>query len=103
DQRPRLRAGHRDRCAGAHPQQCGGPGSLPGHVADGVLSTAMAEPILLIRDLHAYYGKSHVLHGVDLDVRKGEIVSLLGRNGVGRAPTVMAAMGRVSTEVCGRY
>lgn len=39
----------------------------------------MAEAILVIRDLHAYYGKSHVLHGVDLDVNKSEIVSLLGR------------------------
>lgn len=58
----------------------------------------MAEPILVIRDLHAYYGKSHVLHGVDLDVNKGEIVSLLGRNGVGRSTTVKAAMGMVVAE-----
>ena len=36
------------------------------------------EPLLAVRDLHAYYGKSHVLHGVDLHIRKGEIVSLLG-------------------------
>ncbi len=58
----------------------------------------MAEAILSIRDLHAYYGKSHVLHGVDLDVREGEIVSLLGRNGVGRSTTVKAAMGMVVAE-----
>jgi branched-chain amino acid transport system ATP-binding protein len=58
----------------------------------------MAEAILSIRDLHAYYGKSHVLQGVDLDVREGEIVSLLGRNGVGRSTTVKAAMGMVVAE-----
>ncbi len=52
--------------------------------------------LLEIRDLHAYYGKSHVLHGVNLDVQQGEIVSLLGRNGVGRSTTVKAAMGLVS-------
>jgi branched-chain amino acid transport system ATP-binding protein len=51
--------------------------------------------LLEIRDLHAYYGKSHVLHGVNLDVGEGEIVSLLGRNGVGRSTTVKAAMGLV--------
>ena len=51
--------------------------------------------LLEIRNLHAFYGKSHVLHGVDLVVNKGEIVSLLGRNGVGRSTTVKAAMGQV--------
>jgi len=43
--------------------------------------------MLEVRDLHAFYGKSHVLHGVSLDVREGEIVCLLGRNGVGRSTT----------------
>lgn len=52
--------------------------------------------LLQIRDLHAFYGKSHVLHGVNLRVGEGEIVSLLGRNGVGRSTTVKAAMGQVS-------
>jgi branched-chain amino acid transport system ATP-binding protein len=52
--------------------------------------------ILDIRNLHAYYGKSHVLHGVDLHVGKGEIVSLLGRNGVGRSTLVKSVMGQVS-------
>jgi branched-chain amino acid transport system ATP-binding protein len=51
--------------------------------------------MLEVRDLHAYYGKSHVLHGVDLDVGEGEIVSLLGRNGVGRSTTCRAIMGLV--------
>mgnify|MGYP006286285005 CR=1 FL=1 len=52
--------------------------------------------LLEISELHAYYGKSHVLHGVNLQVGEGEIVSLLGRNGVGRSTTVKAAMGQVS-------
>jgi branched-chain amino acid transport system ATP-binding protein len=52
--------------------------------------------MLEVRDLHAFYGKSHVLHGVSLDVREGEIVSLLGRNGVGRSTTVKAIMGQVA-------
>ncbi|PWF43950.1 ABC transporter ATP-binding protein [Massilia glaciei] len=52
-------------------------------------------PILHISNLHAYYGKSHILHGVDLHIDKGEIVSLLGRNGAGRSTLVKAAMGQV--------
>jgi branched-chain amino acid transport system ATP-binding protein len=51
--------------------------------------------MLEVRDLHAYYGKSHILHGVHLDVGKGEIVSVLGRNGVGRSTTIKAIMGMV--------
>ncbi|QDZ27807.1 ABC transporter ATP-binding protein [Noviherbaspirillum sp. UKPF54] len=51
--------------------------------------------LLEIKDLHAYYGKSHVLHGVDMHVGEGEIVSLLGRNGVGRSTTVKSTMGQV--------
>ena len=51
--------------------------------------------MLKIQDLHAYYGKSHVLHGVTMEVRPGEIVSLLGRNGSGRSTTVKAIMGLV--------
>jgi branched-chain amino acid transport system ATP-binding protein len=51
--------------------------------------------MLEVRDLHAYYGKSHILQGVDLTVGEGEIVSLLGRNGVGRSTTCKAVMGLV--------
>ncbi len=51
--------------------------------------------MLDVKDLHAYYGKSHILHGVHLNVGKGEIVSLLGRNGVGRSTTIKAIMGQV--------
>ncbi len=56
----------------------------------------MSEPMLQVRELHACYGKSHVLHGVDLAVGSGEIVSLLGRNGVGRSTTAKAIMGLVA-------
>jgi branched-chain amino acid transport system ATP-binding protein len=51
--------------------------------------------VLEVRDLHAFYGKSHILHGVNLTVGDGEIVSLLGRNGVGRSTTIKAVMGMV--------
>lgn len=51
--------------------------------------------ILDVRALHARYGKSHILHGVDMHVNEGEIVSLLGRNGVGRSTLVKAVMGQV--------
>lgn len=53
---------------------------------------------LEVTDLHAYYGKSHILHGVTLQVAEGEIVSLLGRNGVGRSTTCKAIMGLVAPE-----
>jgi len=54
--------------------------------------------MLQVRDLHAYYGQSHILHGIDLDVGEGEIVSLLGRNGVGRSTTCKAIMGLVPPQ-----
>jgi branched-chain amino acid transport system ATP-binding protein len=54
--------------------------------------------LLEIKDLNAFYGKSHVLHGVDMIVNQGEIVSLLGRNGVGRSTTIKAAMGQVEAK-----
>lgn len=52
--------------------------------------------MLEVRDLHAFYGKSHVLHGVRFDVRPGEIVALLGRNGSGRSTCAKAIMGLVA-------
>lgn len=54
--------------------------------------------MLQIRDLHGYYGKSHILQGIDLDVGKGEIVSLLGRNGVGRSTMIKAVMGEIAPQ-----
>ena len=54
--------------------------------------------MLKVQDLHAYYGKSHVLHGVNFEVQPGEIVALLGRNGSGRSTTAKAIMGLVHAE-----
>jgi branched-chain amino acid transport system ATP-binding protein len=54
--------------------------------------------MLQLKGLHAYYGKSHILHGVDMKVGEGEIVSLLGRNGSGRSTAVKAIMGLVHGE-----
>ena len=59
--------------------------------------------MLEVRDLHAFYGKSHILQGVDLSVGEGEIVSLLGRNGVGRSTTCKAIMGLVEPVGTVRY
>jgi branched-chain amino acid transport system ATP-binding protein len=53
-------------------------------------------PFLEIKDLHAWYGESHVLHGVEFTVNEGEVVSLLGRNGAGRTTTLRAILGMVS-------
>jgi len=52
--------------------------------------------MLEVKDLHAFYGKSHILQGVNLNVQAGEIVSLLGRNGVGRSTTCKAILGEVA-------
>ena len=53
----------------------------------------VTEPLLHVRGLQAWYGESHVLQGVDLDVREGELVALLGRNGAGKTTTLKAIMG----------
>jgi len=55
--------------------------------------TEMSAPALEIKGLHAWYGESHVLHGVDMTVQPGEVVTLLGRNGAGRTSTLRAIMG----------
>jgi branched-chain amino acid transport system ATP-binding protein len=56
----------------------------------------MADSALLeVRDLHAWYGESHILHGVDFEVRPGEVVTLLGRNGAGKTTTLKSIMGMV--------
>ena len=55
----------------------------------------MPEPLLEVRDLHAWYGESHILHGVDFEIRPGEMVTLLGRNGAGKTTTLKSIMGIV--------
>jgi branched-chain amino acid transport system ATP-binding protein len=59
----------------------------------GGAAKAAAEIDLQITDLHAWYGESHILHGINLELRRGEIVTLLGRNGAGRTTTLRAIMG----------
>jgi branched-chain amino acid transport system ATP-binding protein len=54
--------------------------------------------MLEVRDIHSYYGKSHILHGVTLDLKEGELVCLLGRNGVGKSTTLKSIMGVVQPQ-----
>ena len=54
-----------------------------------------ATPLLFVKDLHAWYGESHILHGVDFEVYPGEVVTLLGRNGAGKTTTIKSIMGMV--------
>ena len=58
-------------------------------------ATATGNEMLRITDLHAFYGESHILHGIDLRVNEGELVTLLGRNGSGRSTTLKAVMGMI--------
>jgi branched-chain amino acid transport system ATP-binding protein len=51
------------------------------------------KPLLSVRDLHAFYGESHVLHGMSFDIHQGEVVTLLGRNGAGKTTTMRCIMG----------
>jgi branched-chain amino acid transport system ATP-binding protein len=55
----------------------------------------MSREMLKVADLQAWYGESHILHGVEFSVQEGEIVTLLGRNGAGRTTTLRAIMGLV--------
>ncbi|HLS87927.1 MAG TPA: ABC transporter ATP-binding protein [Burkholderiales bacterium] len=55
----------------------------------------MTEPLLQVRGLNAWYGESHILHGMDFDVHEGEVVTLLGRNGAGKTTTLKSIMGMV--------
>ena len=58
----------------------------------------MSKELLKIEDLHAWYGESHILHGVNLTVHEGEVVTLLGRNGAGRTTTMRAIVGLTDTR-----
>ena len=55
-----------------------------------------SQPLVSVQGIHTYYGKSHILHGVSLDVGPGEVVGLLGRNGVGKSTTLKSIMGLVN-------
>jgi len=59
------------------------------------MSPDVTEPLLEVEEVHTYYGKSHILDGVSLEVRTGEVVGLLGRNGVGKSTTLKAVAGLV--------
>src|ERR1044071_1560151 len=56
----------------------------------------MAEVLLSVKNLNAWYGESHILHGIDFEVREGEVVTLLGRNGAGKTTTLKCVMGMVA-------
>ena len=56
---------------------------------------SVGNTLLSVRDLHAWYGESHILHGVEFNVQQGEVVTLLGRNGAGKTTTLKAIMGMV--------
>jgi len=58
----------------------------------------MSEALLSVRDVHAWYGESHILHGMTFDVPRGEVVTLLGRNGAGKTTTMRAIMGMVANR-----
>ena len=65
----------------------------PAEAASPLAPPAVASPLLAVRDLQGWYGEGHVLHGVGFDVRRGEVVTLLGRNGAGKTTTLRAITG----------
>jgi branched-chain amino acid transport system ATP-binding protein len=69
---------------------------MPEAAIDSARAAApVADTLLTVRGLNAWYGESHILHGVDFDVRAGEVVTLLGRNGAGKTTTLKSIMGVV--------
>lgn len=68
------------------------------HMSSVSAAPPTVPPLLQVRDLNAYYGQSHVLHGINLHVQPGEIVSLIGRNGAGKTTTLRSIMGALRTR-----
>src|SRR5262249_38980612 len=89
--RPRAGRGH----AGGDPGESAGAGGLP---QDMSAAAAHNGPLVAVEDVHTYYGKSHILNGVSLTVGRGEVVGLLGRNGVGKSTTLKTIMGLVHPQ-----
>jgi branched-chain amino acid transport system ATP-binding protein len=67
----------------------------PALASPGPAPEVAARPLLEVKQLQAWYGESHILHGVDLEIRPGELVTLLGRNGAGKTTTLRSLMGMV--------
>jgi branched-chain amino acid transport system ATP-binding protein len=79
------------------PQQSGNGRPMPARVTAAEAGpTTGAAPLLAIRDLHAWYGESHILHGIEFEIHPGEVVTLLGRNGAGKTTTMKSIMGIVA-------
>src|SRR5258707_9457749 len=72
-----------------------GPGMTAASTEDHPQKSPLSAPLLQVEDIHTYYGKSHILHGVSLEVGRGEVVGLLGRNGVGKSTTLKAIAGLI--------
>lgn len=69
---------------------------MPEAVLDsGTAAATNGAPLLAVRGLNAWYGESHILHGIDFEVGAGEVVTLLGRNGAGKTTTLKSIMGIV--------
>src|SRR4029077_2621409 len=95
------RSHHRYRRAGSNPHQCGGEARLLGRGIGGTVEDApmnSAPPLLKAEGLEAAYGSSQVLFGIDLELRSGEVATLLGRNGMGKTTTVRALLGLTPTR-----
>ncbi len=64
-------------------------------MSNPAMSHSSASPVLTVKNLEAWYGESHILHGMNFDVRQGEVVTLLGRNGAGKTSTLKSVMGLI--------
>src|SRR6201984_3439642 len=72
---------------------------MRGAEAPAKSSTALARQVLSVQNLEAWYGESHILHGVNFNVNAGEVVTLLGRNGAGKTTTLKSIMGIIGKRI----